>query len=79
MPRCEKAAVTLRALVQMGLIGEEMGRGFQKKGKGPEKQIIAPFFEFFPVGVVLDPAYHEVGKMAVFMGDDVIKTVLKRR
>lgn len=38
MPRCEKAVVTLRALVQMGLISEERRRGFQKKGKGLEEE-----------------------------------------
>ena len=37
-----------------------------------------PFFEFFPVGVVLDTADHEVGQMAVLMGENVEKSVCMR-
>lgn len=40
---------------------------------------ILPFFEFFTVRVVLDATDHEVGKMAVFVCNDIEKAVWTRK
>ena len=40
---------------------------------------ILPFLEFFTVRVVLDATDHEVGKMAVFVCNDVEKAVWTRK